>query len=194
MWFNQKNIFEKVEKVTLISLVSVDSLEILEAKNIFARRSGREQVAQTAEIVELSNRLPTHAEIASAAEAAEAIARACLVNGGKLDLGTADGREVHLSPSICTLLTDVLQHIAQGEMVTVVGTGALLTTQEAADILNVSRPYVSKLLKNGKIPFTQVGAHRRIKMDDLLEYRASREQKIDKALDEIAAIGEELGI
>ena len=69
-----------------------------------------------------------------------------------------------------------------------------LTTQQAADMLNVSRPYFVKLLESGKIEFTKVGRHRRIKYQDLLDYMKEVDKKSRQALDELAVQAQELGM
>ncbi|MCY4591641.1 MAG: helix-turn-helix domain-containing protein [Alphaproteobacteria bacterium] len=73
-----------------------------------------------------------------------------------------DGESVRLAPAIADLVIDLLGGVASGQTVTLVPAGAMLTTQQAADILGVSRPHLSKLLKTGKIPFVSVGSHRRV--------------------------------
>lgn len=65
---------------------------------------------------------------------------------------------------------------------------------EAADILNVSRPYLIKLLEAGEIPFHKVGRHRRIRIKDLMRYKADSDQRMDEAMDELVALSEELGL
>ena len=89
------------------------------------------------------------------------------------------------------MMLDLLAHIAKGEMVTVVPYGTVLTTQQAADLLNVSRPFLTKLLEAGEIPFHRVGSHRRIKAEDLLAYRDRREGEQDAALSELQRLGQE---
>ncbi len=145
-----------------------------------------------AEIFDLGSRLPTESEIRSAADAAEAIARACDQNGGALPFTDDQGRSVLLSHSLCSLITDVLGHVARGEMVTIISTGALLSTQEAADILNVSRPFLVKLLKSGEIDYVLVGSHRRVKTEDLMRYKAKRDNEQKDALDLIVSIGQDM--
>lgn len=69
-----------------------------------------------------------------------------------------------------------------------------LTTQEAADILNVSRPYVVKLLEQGDIPYVKAGAHRRIRFDDLMAYKARRDATRRSALSRLTRMSEDLGL
>jgi excisionase family DNA binding protein len=139
---------------------------------------------------ELIQRPPTREEISNAAEAATALAQARKANG-KLIIAGADGRELHIAPAISELMVDLLAHIARGEMVTIIGVGAMLTTQEAADILNVSRPFLSGLLKKKAIPFIPVGSHRRVMYDDLMAYKTRRDAAREAALDELARLGQE---
>ena len=95
-----------------------------------------------AAFAELIRRPPTRKEISNTAEVATAITQACEADG-KLIIAGADRQELHIAPAISELIVDLLRHIARGEMVTIIGVGAMLTTQEAADILNVSRPFLS---------------------------------------------------
>ncbi|HEY1642780.1 MAG TPA: helix-turn-helix domain-containing protein [Streptosporangiaceae bacterium] len=91
------------------------------------------------------------------------------------------------------MLAQVLQLLANGQGVQIMPDRAMLTSQQAADALNVSRPYLIGLLERGKIPFEMVGTHRRIAFADLLEYKRQDDQQRRAAADELTALGEELG-
>jgi excisionase family DNA binding protein len=143
-----------------------------------------------ADIAELIRRPPTREESASADEAAKALTRARKANDTLL-LVPPHGAGLPLAPAVSDLIVELLRHIAKGEMVMMVAMGALLTTQEAADLLNVSRPFLSGLLKKGDIPFVFVGSHRRVRFDDLKAYKARRDARREAALDELARMGQE---
>lgn len=147
-------------------------------------------MAEAAFVADLTRRLPTPEEIDSAAEAATALAQA-KEGDGKLVIASADGRELRIAPAISELLVDLLGHVARGDMVTLVPTGALLTTQQAADILNVSRPFLSGLLKKGELPFIPIGSHRRVMHADLMAYKVRRDAARNSALEELARLGQE---
>ena len=91
-------------------------------------------------------------------------------------------------------LTDILTNLARGDAVTVVPLHAELTTQEAADILNVSRPFVIQLAETGKLPHRKVGTHRRIRFADLLEYKRTSDADCVQALAELTRQAQELGM
>lgn len=92
------------------------------------------------------------------------------------------------------LLVDILSQMAQGNAVSIVPIHAELTTQEAADILNVSRPFLIKLIESQEIPCRKVGRHRRIRFADLMEYKQKTDSQRTKALDELAAQAQELNM
>lgn len=92
------------------------------------------------------------------------------------------------------LLRQALHEMAQGHAVTLISTQAELTTQQAADLLNVSRPYLVKLLGEKKIPSRLVGRHRRIRFDDLMTYKQKDDAIRASILDQLSAETQELGI
>ena len=107
-----------------------------------------------------------------------------------------DGTEqtVAIPAAAYRLLVDVLTQMAQGNAVTLISIHAELTTQEAADLLNVSRPYLIKQIEAGAIPHHKVGRHRRIRFDDLMVYKQQIHEKSSRALDEMVALSEEMGL
>ena len=87
---------------------------------------------------------------------------------------------------------EVLRHVSRGDAVTLVPVSQMLTTQQAADILNVSRPYLISLLEKGEMKFETVGRHRRINAEHLFEYKKKRDSERAAALAELAEIDSEL--
>ena len=92
------------------------------------------------------------------------------------------------------LLVDILSQMAQGNAVTLIPIHAELTTQEAADILNVSRPFLIKLIETGEIICRKVGRHRRIRFEDLMSYKQRIDSDRTQALDELASQAQELNM
>lgn len=114
-------------------------------------------------------------------------------NRGAL-LISSDGEQIQLPPSLFLILKRIVPHLTHGRAVTIVPINKEVTTQEAADILNVSRPYLVKLLEQGDIPFIKVGVHRRIRLDDLMEYKERRDAERLKAIAEMAQMSQDLGL
>ena len=99
---------------------------------------------------------------------------------------------VELPAPAAELLVQILENMAAGSPVAVLRNDAELTTQQAADFLNVSRPFLVDLLEAGDVPFRKVGTHRRVRFDDLRAYKETIDHARRKALDELAADAQEL--
>ncbi|MFO0883521.1 MAG: helix-turn-helix domain-containing protein [Pirellulales bacterium] len=95
--------------------------------------------------------------------------------------------------SALRLFFHLLTEMSQGNAVTLIPTHAELTTQQAADLLNVSRPYVVKLLDEGKMPFRTVGKFRRIRFDDLMAFKRKDDEMRTKFAEEMTGLSQELG-
>lgn len=99
---------------------------------------------------------------------------------------------VELPVSASRLLVGVLKELAQGNALTVLPRHSDLTTQQAADFLNVSRPYLVKLLESDEIPFHKVGTHRRVRLEDVLAYKRQIDEAREESLRKLAAYSQEL--
>jgi excisionase family DNA binding protein len=96
--------------------------------------------------------------------------------------------------SAVELLARLLAHMAAGQAVSVVPAHAELTTQQAADLLNVSRPYLIGLLDDGKIEYRKVGKHRRVRADSLMDYKRQDDHERREAADELTRLNREMGL
>ena len=92
------------------------------------------------------------------------------------------------------LLNSILTEMAKGNAVTLIPIHAELTTQQAADILKVSRPFLIEQLETGNIPFRKIGTHRRVMFKDLMEFKRTMDHNRLEALEELSAIDQELGL
>ena len=100
--------------------------------------------------------------------------------------------EITLTPAMSDLFLELLRHIGSGDAVTLVPIHQMLTTQQAADLLNMSRPYLIRLIEKGDIPHSMVGRHRRLKAEDVFAYKAARDKIRSKAMDELISGGSDL--
>jgi excisionase family DNA binding protein len=98
---------------------------------------------------------------------------------------------IELPAGAVTLLMDILDAMASGQGVTLIPEDAELTTVQAADILHVSRPFLIKLLEEGQIPYRKVGKHRRIRVEDVMNYKRSIDQQREAVLDQLVADAQE---
>jgi excisionase family DNA binding protein len=107
-------------------------------------------------------------------------------------LVSPDGREVEIPASAFAALQAVVRDMAQGLTITLIPHDKELTTKEAADILNMSRPFLVKLLDRGEIPHHRVGTHRRLNVEDVLAYRELRAARRRKQLRELTELSEQV--
>lgn len=106
--------------------------------------------------------------------------------------GRGQDDSVPIPPAAARLLGEILIQMGRGNTVALLTTQGELTTQQAADILSVSRPYLIKLLEEGKLPFRKVGKHRRILLGDLVALKQKIDNERDSALRRLAEEGQEL--
>lgn len=109
-------------------------------------------------------------------------------------LVSPDGETIDIPPALFELLAAVAEELGQGHGVSVLPLHRQLTTTEAAQLLNVSRPHVISLLEGGDLPFEKVGTHRRVRLADVLSYRQIRDQRRQEALANIVRQGEDLNL
>ena len=146
-------------------------------------------------------RAPDKAEAQQAARAAELLQVYLTGHGDAvayLQLHAADQpndpQVIALPASAGSLLREILAGLAKGHDVTVAAPHSELTSQQAADLLNVSRPYLVGLLEKRAIPFRRVGNRRRVRFTDVLAYRHREELERQRILDELTAEAEHLGL
>ncbi len=113
---------------------------------------------------------------------------------GTVALVGPGGDRGELPASLCRVLVQAVRELVIGNGVAVLPAAAELTTQRAADLLNVSRPYLISLLERGEIRYRTVGTHRRVKLSDLVAYQAKRDAERRRRLDALTRDGDELGL
>ncbi|WP_428696261.1 helix-turn-helix domain-containing protein [Stappia sp.] len=135
------------------------------------------------------DRLPDAVEIRGAEQLRRIIASQ-MREGEPMTLSLAlDGKlqNVTLAPALAASLMEMLRLISSGRGFRMIPVEAELTTQQAADLLNVSRPYLIGLLEDGKIPFVRTGRHRRIRAEHLFAHKEKRDAARSRALEDLAA-------
>ena len=108
-----------------------------------------------------------------------------------LQLVGPDGVAEDIPVEIYAVLREVFQHLKDGQAISLIPDDTLLTTQQAAEILNISRPYLYRLLDAGEIPFIPVGTHRKLRLADVEALRERRRNESRKALNAIATLNQE---
>ena len=105
-----------------------------------------------------------------------------------------DGSHLDIPDELYGILRDVVKALSQGLAISIAPHNTMLTTQEAADLLNISRPTLVRLLRDGDIPHTMRGRHRRVMLRDVLHYRERTRSERRQTLDQMAAEGEDAGL
>ena len=144
----------------------------------------------------LAATMPTEADSSVAKETSRLLASR-LKKGAPMQLRILDDgaqATVKLPAPAVGLLLRILEEMARGNAVTIIPVHAELTTQEAADMLNISRPSLIQLLDEGRIEFRRVGTHRRVRFEGLMAYKRRADADRRAALAELVAYDQELGI
>jgi excisionase family DNA binding protein len=145
----------------------------------------------------LAATLPSEADAGVAKETSRLLAKS-LKEGAPMKIRILDDSRsrptVELPAPAVGLLLRILEEMARGNAVTVIPVHAELTTQEAADMLNISRPSLIQLLDEGKIEYRRVGTHRRVRFEALMKYKRHLDAQRRAVLEELAAYDQELGI
>lgn len=140
--------------------------------------------------------IPSANEVALARDSSRSLAKTLPKKKNQVKIRViGDGEkeaDIIVPASALKLLVSLLTEMAQGNAVTIMPLHAELTTQQAADLLNVSRPFFIKLLKDEKIPFRKVGRHRRIAARDVMTFKHIQEKVSEIAMDNLAAEAQKL--
>ncbi len=145
----------------------------------------------------VNNYIPLKAqELEAARAAADRLADAA--NGDEAHkcfvYDTQNEEPSELPAGAVAVLRDLLVFMSRGHGITMFPRLAELTTMQAADMLNVSRPYLIKLLESGDIPYRYVGRHRRVRLEDVIGYKEAIDRRREAVLDELVAESQELGL
>ncbi|WP_020559078.1 helix-turn-helix domain-containing protein [Thiofilum flexile] len=136
--------------------------------------------------------VPTKEEAEKAAQSRRQLV-ALLGKGEDAELRLYDGdKELQVPIRAIHFLVEILDAMSQGEAISIVPINKELTTQEAANLLNVSRPYLVQLLEQGQLPYHKVGVRRKVLLKDLMDYKKKRDEESKQLLDELAAEAQNL--
>lgn len=137
--------------------------------------------------------LPTPQEIEEAKDSSRKLSKYANAQRVQLSMRGSNGQsdEMILPGHVLQILLDVLSEMSRGNAINLVPVHQELTTQEAANLLNVSRPFLVRLLEEGQMPFRKVGAHRRVCLKDVLAYKERTDSARTKALDELTELSQQ---
>lgn len=140
--------------------------------------------------------LPTQPEMEEAKVSSRMLSKYADADRVQMSLRGSNGQaeDLVLPGPVLQLLLDILSEMAKGNAISLVPIHHELSTQEAANLLNISRPHLVSLLEKGELPFRKVGAHRRVLAKDVLEYKARVSGLRQTALDELTALSQEHGM
>lgn len=140
--------------------------------------------------------LPTSEEIDVAKQSSRTLAKYASADRVQMSISGSNGEsdQFVLPGHVMQILLDVLSEMSKGNAISLIPHNQEVSTQEAANILNVSRPFLVKLLENGDIPFHKVGTHRRVRLQDILSYKAETDEKRSEALDKLAELSQSEGM
>lgn len=133
------------------------------------------------------------AQVAALSRALEGMVPRQRRRAPKCQLVGPRGESITLPESVFYVLERVVEVMARGDSITVVPVGKEVTTQQAADLLNVSRQYLVRLLDEGRIPFRKTGKHRRLRIESVLEFKEKRDKDRRAGLRELSQLTEEFG-
>ena len=128
---------------------------------------------------------PTEQDSALARQSGTLLSRYAQTNHPLVIHVAEQEQTIELPSDAVTLLLDILHAMAAGQSVTIIPANAELTTVQAAEILNISRPFLIKLLENGTIPYRKVGTHRRVRMEDVMAYKETIDREREAVLDQL---------
>jgi excisionase family DNA binding protein len=134
-----------------------------------------------------------HAQFVAFSKALEGIAHARTRSAPRCQLVGPGGTSIPLPESLFYVLERVAEVMARGDSITVVPVGREVTTQQAADLLNVSRQYLVRLLDEQRIPFRKTGKHRRVRVEDVLAFKEKRDKDRRAGLRELSQMTQEFG-
>lgn len=133
------------------------------------------------------------AQVAALSRAIEGMVQTRKRRAPKCQLVGPDGEATSIPESVFYMLERVAEVLARGDSITVVPVGKELTTQQAANLLNVSRQYLVRLLDEGRIAFRKTGKHRRLRIDDVLSFKEQRDKDRRAGLRELSRLTQDAG-
>ncbi len=139
---------------------------------------------------------PTNTEQKAAMEslsALEAVLSTIDSEKTEIEIGKTNDK-IEIPKRALLLLVDILKAMSGGKEISIIPVAAEISTQQGAEILGCSRPYLVKLLDGGRIPFIKVGKHRRVKFEDILKYKRKMKEEQKKHLIDMMVSDEEIGL